>query len=146
MVQVDRAEPLDRFQQSFAERNGRPPTETPLGQRDVRPPLHRIVDRQGLPDELRPRAGQFQDEFGQFEDRELLGIAEVHRPDEIVRAVHHADHSIDQFVAVAEGACLRAVAEDRDVLAGQRLTDEVRHHAAVEGVHAGAVGSGGGSP
>ena len=99
-----------------------------------------IVDRQRLVDQLRPRAGQLQHQLGQFQDRELLGIAEVHRPDEIVRAVHHADHAFDQVVAVAEGAGLRAVAEDRDVLAGQRLADEVRHHAAVVGVHARAVG------
>ena len=54
--------------------------------------------------------------------------------------LHHADHALDQVVAIAERAGLGAVAEDRDVLAGQRLADEVRDDAAVEGMHARAVG------
>ena len=55
-------------------------------------------------------------------------------------ARHQPDEALDQIVDVAEGAGLRAVAIDRDVVARQRLHDEVRDHAAVLGMHARAIG------
>ena len=54
-------------------------------------------------------------------------------------AVAHRTH-VDQVVDVLEGARLAAVAVDGDVLAAERLADEVGHHAPVVGVHEGAVG------
>ena len=54
-------------------------------------------------------------------------------------AVAHRTH-VDQVVDVLEGARLAAVAVDGDVLAAEGLADEVGHHAAVVGVHEGAVG------
>ena len=50
-----------------------------------------------------------------------------------MQAGHHVVH-------IAERAGLAAVAVDRDRLAGERLRDEVRHHAAVLRVHVRAVG------
>ena len=47
---------------------------------------------------------------------------------------------LDQVVAVAEGAGLRAVAEEGHILACQGLADEVGDHPAVEGVHPRPVG------
>ena len=54
--------------------------------------------------------------------------------------VHQPLPAVEQVVDVAEGAGLHAVAVDRDVLALERLDDEIRHHAAVVGVHAWSVG------
>ena len=54
--------------------------------------------------------------------------------------VHQPHEAVDQIVDVAERAGLLAVAEDGDVAAEQRLHDEIRHHAAVVGMHARAVG------
>ena len=83
---------------------------------------------------------QFDDHLRQLEDRELVRVAEIDRPDEIVRAVHHPQHAFDKIVAVAERAGLAAVAEHGDVLAAERLADEVRHDAAVERMHPRPVG------
>ena len=58
----------------------------------------------------------------------------------LVGPVHHADHALDQVVAIAERAGLAAVAEDRDVFAAKGLPNEVRDHAAVERMHPRAVG------
>ncbi len=48
--------------------------------------------------------------------------------------------AVDQVVDVAEGAGLRAVAEDRHRLAGERLRHEGGHHPAVAQAHARPVG------
>ena len=84
---------------------------------------------------------ELEDLLGELADGELAGIAEIDRAGEVVRrVVHQAQQALDQVVDIAEGARLRAVAVDRDGLALQRLDDEVRHDAAVVGVHARAVG------
>ena len=76
----------------------------------------------------------------QLKHGELAGVANVDRPAEIVRRIHHAHHAFDQVVDVLEAACLGAVAVDSDVVAGEGLDDEVGDHAAVVLVHARAVG------
>ena len=53
---------------------------------------------------------------------------------------HHPHEAFDQVVDIAETAGLAAVAVDGDVLAAQRLDDEVAHHPAVVRMHARAVG------
>ena len=54
--------------------------------------------------------------------------------------VGQGDEPPDQVADEAEAAGLRAVAEDRDRLVGQRLAQEGGHRAAVVRAHAGAVG------
>ena len=76
----------------------------------------------------------------EFENRELDRIAEIDRAGDIVAGRHQPHQAVDQIVDIAERARLRAVAIDRDVVAEQRLHDEIRHHAAVVRVHARAVG------
>ena len=61
-------------------------------------------------------ARQGDDLLGELTDRELVGIAEVHRAREVVRRVHEADQAVDEVGHVAERAGLRAVAEDGDRL------------------------------
>ena len=68
------------------------------------------------------------------------GLPRLTGPVKSSGVVHQPHEALDQVVDVAERARLRAVAVDRDRLAVQRLDDEVRHHAAVVGVHARAVG------
>ena len=108
------------FCQPFAERHLRLPAELLLGQRDVGLAPRRVVGRQrlgGRASTSLPVSSITSSASSQ--DRELARVAEVHRADEIVRAVHHADDAFDQVVAVAERARLAAVAEDRDVLAAR---------------------------
>ncbi len=90
--------------------------------------------------ELRSRPRQTDDRLRQLPDRDLVRVAEVERAGRLVGLAHEAHDALDQIVDVAERAGLVALAVDRDRLAGQRLHDEVRHHAPVLRVHPGAVG------
>ncbi len=71
-------------------------------------------------------------------DRHLLRIADVDRV--VLLRQHQADDAVDEIADVAEAARLRAVAEHRDVLVGERLRDERRHGAAVTDAHARTIG------
>ena len=99
-----------------------------------------VVGRQRLVDDLRLASRSARSPARPAADRELVRVAEVHRADEVVRAVHHADHAFDQVVAVAERAGL--LPSPKIVMSSprERLADEVRDDAAVERVHPRAVG------
>src|SRR5919198_5282876 len=127
----------DRALQPLAQRDGRfPPQELP-GARDVGPALFRVVLGQRA--EARPDfdPGGARDLFGQLAHRELAGVADVHRLVHVelrlraLLAVHQAHHPLDEVVNVAERARLLARPVDGQLLAPERLHDEVRHHAAV---------------
>src|SRR5205085_7488477 len=117
----------------------RGPAEEGLGAADIGLAAPRVVDREREVDELRIGAGEGEDAFHEVADGELVGVAEVYRAVGDV-AVHQALQAIDQVADVAEAASLRAAAVDGDVVAGERLADDVRDHPAVVGAHAGAVG------
>jgi len=91
-------------------------------------------------DQRLARAGQLQDGLGQRNHGELDGVAEVHRPGQVVGAVHQLDKALDQIVERTEGARLRAIAVEGDGFVLQRLNAEVRDHATIVGVHARPVG------
>ncbi len=74
---------------------GRPP-QVLTGQGDVRLALARVVLRQGLMHQCRARAGQILHRLGQFQHGELTGIAQVHRPGQIIGTVHQAHKALDQ--------------------------------------------------
>ena len=76
--------------------------------------------------------------LGEFEHGEFIRVSDVDGAGMV--AVHQADHAFDVVVAVAEGAGLRTVAVDSDVLAPKSLHDEVGNDTTVVGVHAWAVG------
>ena len=82
-ARVDRAEPVDGPAQAFAERDVGLPAEMLSGQADVGLAAGRVVRPAAAETELRVRAGQFEHQFGQFADCELVGVAEVHRADEV---------------------------------------------------------------
>ena len=112
-----------------------------MGEGDVGFALLRVVRRQGHADDFRFGAGEFEDDVRQLGDREFVRVADIDRPREVVgRCGHHAQHSLDQVVDILETAGLLAVAVDGDLLAAQRLHDEIRNHAAVVDVHFRAVG------
>ena len=90
--------------------------------------------------DLRPRTGQVQYRPRDFEDRELPRVPEIYWAGNIARAVHHLHQTGDQVVDIAEGARVRAVAENGYVLIEQRLDDEIRHNAAVVGMCPRAIG------
>jgi len=83
---------------------------------------------------------QVDHQFGQFGDRGLDRVAEVHRPGDVVGGVHHSQEALDQIIHIAEGADLAAVAVERDRLALQRLDDESSTPRGRRSVHARPVG------
>ena len=87
---------------------------------------------------MRSRARQAQDGLGQFQDGDLVGIAEVHRPG-LVRG-EHTDEAVDEVGDVAEAAGLAAIPVDGQRFTLQCLRDEVGHDPAIVGTQTRAVG------
>src|SRR5256884_8714251 len=97
-----------------------------------------IVRRERPKDDLTPGAGEAEDALGELEERHLLWVAEV---DRIVHGrPHEAPEAVDQVGDVLERARLRAVAEDGQWLAGERLRDERGNRAPVVDPHGRAKG------
>ena len=109
-------------------------------QPDVGSAARWVIRRKRLPHDLGAGTGQLDRQLRQLQNRELVGIAEIHGAHEAARPLHHADHAFNQVVAEAERSRLGPVPKDRDVFGRQSLADEIGHHSAVERVHAGAVG------
>src|SRR6266568_3008824 len=68
------------------------------------------------------------DAAGEIADGDLLAVADVEDLADGPGLVDQGYHSLHNVPDVGEAARLGAVAEHRDRLAGERLTDEVRHH------------------
>ncbi|MNJ43920.1 hypothetical protein D3C77_389480 [compost metagenome] len=88
----------------------------------------------------RTRPGHGDDPLGQFVDGDLVRIADVDRPVDLLVRIHQADEALDQVVDEAERAGLFARAVDGDLPSRQGLDDEVGDHAPVIRVHARAIG------
>jgi len=116
------------------------PIKLLLHQMNIRASLDRVVDRKVLKNDFRFGTGEFNDFFGKFENGEFFRIPEVHRSDEIIRSVHHADHAVDHVIHIAKGAGLGTVAENGDILVFECLDYKIAHHPAVVWVHPGAIG------
>ena len=105
---------------------------------DVRAAACGIVLRKRLEDDLAARANDGLHLPGALKDGPFIGIADV---DWIVLgAPGEAKDSIDEVGAVAEAACLRAVAVDGQRLASQGLHHEIRDETAVVGLKPRSVG------
>src|SRR5205085_7654796 len=113
------------------------PAEHLLGPRDVRLADLGIVDRERLVDDLARRAGDTEHRLGELVERELARVPDVHR--QVLAALRKENEPADQVVDVAKAPRLRAVAEDGDRLALERLAHERRHGAPVVRAHARAV-------
>src|SRR6185437_7999662 len=72
-------EMVDRSRKSFVETDARRPLEQAARERNVRTPLPRIVAGRGNEDDRRARSGELAHALGEFEHRELAGIADVDR-------------------------------------------------------------------
>src|SRR5262245_25397832 len=109
------------------------PAEDLLRPGDVGLTLLGVVLWQSLVDDLAGRPGQAEDRLGELEDRELARVAEVHG--EVLVARGEREETAHQVVDVAEAPRLRAVAEDRERLARERLAQEGRDRAPVVRAH-----------
>jgi len=100
----------------MAKLNGRLPVQQPIGQRDVRPAMTRIVLRQRLTDDLRPGAGHFNHRFRELADGEFGGVTEIDWSRNVVSRIHQTQDALDQIVNVTKGPRLHAVAVYREIL------------------------------
>src|SRR6185437_2888016 len=133
-------EPADGPAQAVIEWGLRFPVEQQTGERDVGTATRRIVLGQWPRDDARGRLGQCDDPVREFPHGKLLRITEVDRTSDFIGAGHHPQETVDKVVHVAESAGLKPIAEDGDVLAGQRLSDEVGDDTAIVRLHPRAVG------
>jgi hypothetical protein len=124
---------------SIGQRDGGFPAEACFGEGDVRLALLGIVRRQWAEDDLGFATDFLQHLLGEGKHGEFTGIAEIDRTGEIV-GFHELDEAADEVIDVAETARLLAVAVDGDVVAFERLDDEVGDDTAVIRQHARAVG------
>ena len=120
--------------------DGRFPVKDGFGFGNIRLALFGIVGGERFKDELGIGVGKLDDRFGELFDGEFTGVAEVDGAGNIVGGVHHLDKPGNQIGNVAETAGLGTVAVNGDIFIAQRLQDEVADHAAVIGMHPGAVG------
>src|SRR3954465_1071862 len=88
-----------------------------------------IVDRKGLVPDLALRRGHSDNSLREFQNRKLLGIAEVDR--QVLTALGEQVQAADQVVDVTEAPRLLALAEDGDGRVLQRLPGEGRDRAPV---------------
>ena len=115
------------------------PVQGFFGQGDVGTALQGVVFGQRMLFDCRCRAGHGDDLFGQFQNGEFAGIAQVHRPGDGVGRRHQAHQPVDQIIHVAKRPGLGAVAVNGDRLVPERLHDEVGDHPPVAGMHARTV-------
>ena len=134
------AEVIHRNLEAGVERHLRFPLEPFAREADVGAAAYRVVRPRGMEGELGEAAGEFNRKRGQFEDRELIGIADVDRPGEVLAAVHHAHDGVDDVIDIRERSGLSAVAEYRQVLALERRDAEIGNHPPVIDRHPRAVG------
>src|SRR5919197_314139 len=114
------------------------PTENLLRPCDVRLADLRIVDRERLVDDLARRAGHAEDRLRELVERELARVPDV--DGQVLSALGEQDEPANQVVDVAEAPRLRALAEDGDRLALERLPHERRDGAPVVRAHTRSVG------
>src|SRR5215210_2223026 len=124
--------------QPLLELDFRLPAQHLPGSGDVGLANLRIVDRQRLVDDLALGRRDADDGLRELLDRELVGVAEVHR--QVLAALGEQVETADQVVDVTKAARLRAVAEDGDRLVLERLPHEGRDRAPVVRAHARPVG------
>ncbi len=135
------------FLQTLIQLNlGLPVVQVFTGAANVGLALHRVIRRQWHKHELRSRACELNDFFGQLPNGEFTGVAQVDGAGVAGAAVscaghiHEAHKAFDQVVHITKAAGLLAFAIDGDVFTFERLHNEVAHHTPVVGVHAGAIG------
>ena len=102
--------------------------------------LFRVIGGEGAEDDFRIGVCHFFDKFRKLNHGEFPRIADIDRSGDLIWRVHHADHGVDQVLAVAEAAGLRSIAVDGDVFALEGLDDEVADDPSVIRMHVRPVG------
>src|SRR4029450_3345214 len=110
------------------------PAENLRCARDVRLACLRVVDGQGLEDDLASRPSHADDGFRELQDRKLVRVPEIGW--QVLLAHRQEIHPVDQVVHVTETAGLGAVAENGQRLVIERLAHERRNRASVVRPHA----------
>src|ERR1035437_3314799 len=128
---------LHREAQPLLQPHARLPPEYRARLADVRAPLLGVVLGQRLERDLRLAPRHAADPFGEFQNRHLARIPQVHRIPFL--GEHQPGQPLHHVAHVTEAARLRAIAKDREGLAAQGLIQKCRHHAAVVQLHARAV-------
>src|SRR5262249_29178098 len=77
--------------------------------------------------------------FGQLLDRELTGVAEIHRIVQ-VRRIHQTNQTFDEIVDITERARLLTFTVERQRLGAQRLHGKIRDYATVVFEHVWSIG------
>ena len=116
------------------------PCQFPLCDGDIGSPLAGIVDRQWPMDDLRSGAGDRDDLFGQIAHGKFSRIAEIDGRPYGRLISHKAKEAVDQIGDIAERARLGPITIDCDVLAFERLYDEIGNDTAVIRAHARSIG------
>ncbi len=114
------------------------PVEKAFGPADVGFAQLRIILGQRAVLDPALAAGEREDFLGEFQDRDLAGVADVDRLVEVHE--EQADDALDEIIDVTKAAGLRAVAVDRQRFAAQGLAHEIGQHTAVVQSHAWPVG------
>jgi hypothetical protein len=138
----------DHFLETHTDSPTRLPLQTLFGTRSIWSPLLRVIRRQTFMNDL-DAAFEFHtilrlhllddvaDEFCELEDREFVWVADVDGAS--LGRVHKRNKPVDEIVDVLEGARLRAIAVHGQILAAERLDDEVGYDTTIERVHARAI-------
>jgi len=106
---------------------------------DVRPALFWIIGWQRLVHDLRFAADHLHGQFCELKHREFIGVAKIERTNRL-RLLHEAAEPFNQITDKAEGTCLRAIAINGEILAAQRLDNEIGDDATVVGQHPRPIG------
>ena len=79
--------------------------------------------------------------FSEFKHRKLTRITEINRTvTDGCGRLHEANKTLDEIIAIAEGAGLLAIAIDRDGFALQGLHNKIRDDTTILRVHARTIG------
>ena len=80
-------EVIHRAGEAVAQRDRRLTVKLRLRQGDVRAAADRVILWKQLENDLGLRAGELLDHRRQLEDRELAGVVQVHRPDQLILSI-----------------------------------------------------------
>ena len=108
-------------------------------QADIGLPLLWVIYRKRVEAQLGLTANDLNDQLGQFLHGKFTRVAHIYRAGETVAAAHHLDETIDKVVYITELTGLLTISIKGDVFSLQCLDNEIANHAAITGVHPGAI-------
>lgn len=138
---VNALEPLHGPRKSFGQVHSRFPPKHPPRKADVGAALRGIILREWASlFDTRGATHRPHHPLRQLADGELLWVAKVHGPSEVIVSRHRENQTIDKVVDIAERPRLHAIAVQREGFTADRLSNEVADHSAVIRMHPWSVG------